>query len=70
MKARLGAPKATVATAHKIARIVYNLLRHGKDYVDRGAAWYEMQYRERALLGLRRRAEQLGFTLVSTPAIE
>ena len=70
MKARLGAPKATVATAHKIARIVYNLLRHGKEYVDRGAGWYESQYRERMLRGLQRRADQLGLTLVSKPALE
>lgn len=56
MKAKLGAPKATVATAHKIARIVYNLLRHGREYVDRGAAWYEKQYRQRALQGLKRGA--------------
>ena len=70
MKARLGAPKATVATAHKLARIVYNLLRHGKEYIDRGAAWYEMQYRQRAVWGLRRRAQQLGFTLSPTPKLE
>ena len=69
MRTRLGAPKATVATAHKLARIVYNLLQHGKEYVDRGAAWYELQYRERAISGLRRRAHQLGFTLSPTPKL-
>jgi transposase len=28
-RARLGAPKAITATAHKLARILYNLMRHG-----------------------------------------
>ena len=33
MRGRLGGPKAITATAHKIAKIVYNLLKHGKPYV-------------------------------------
>jgi len=28
-RSRLGAPKAITATAHKLARILYNLMRHG-----------------------------------------
>ena len=33
MKARLGTPKAITATAHKLARLVYSLLTHGRAYV-------------------------------------
>jgi len=45
----LGAPKAITATAHKLAKIVYNMLKHGKAYVDRGAQYYDQQYRQRAV---------------------
>src|SRR5437879_13549267 len=36
MRARLGAPKAITATAHKLARLVYSMLRYGTAYVDEG----------------------------------
>ena len=48
-KAHLGAPKAITATAHKLARIIYCMLRYGQEYVDAGAHYYESQYRHRAL---------------------
>jgi hypothetical protein len=49
LKARLGPAKAFPATAHKLAKIVYNMLRYGKVHVDLGAAYYEQQYRARVL---------------------
>ena len=63
LRGRLGAPKAITATAHKLAKIVYNMLKYGKAYVDRGAHYYDQQYRQRAIKNLRRRAEALGFSL-------
>ena len=63
-KAHLGAPKAITATAHKLARIIYSMLRHGHGYVDAGAEYYEKQYRQRALRSAKRRAAQLGYALV------
>ena len=63
-KAQLGAPKAITATAHKLARIIYAMLRFGQDYVDAGAQYYESQYHERALRAAKRRAAQLGYELV------
>ena len=63
-KAHLGAPKAITATAHKLARIIYSMLRYGQGYVDAGAQYYESQYRERALRAARQRAAQLGYQLV------
>jgi transposase len=56
-RGRLGAPKAITATAHKLAKIVYNRLTHGKAYVDRGAQYYDQPYRQRAVKHFRRRAE-------------
>ena len=35
-KAQLGAPKAITATAHKLARLIYTMLRDGQEYVDAG----------------------------------
>jgi len=40
LKARLGPAKAITATAHRLARIVYLLLKYGKHYVDPGAQNY------------------------------
>ena len=51
------------ATAHKIARIVYHLLKYGDAYEAQSAAEYEEQRRERELRQLQRRASKLGMTL-------
>ena len=63
-KAQLGAPKAITATAHKLARIIYSMLRFGRDYVDAGADYYEAQYQRRALRAAKQRAAQLGYELI------
>jgi len=63
MRAKLGAPKAITAVAHKLAKIFYNALRHGQDYVDQGAAAYEAQYRQQTVRYLERRAASLGMRL-------
>lgn len=66
MKARLGTPKAITATAHKLARLVYTMLKHGTAYVAQGMADYEQRYQERVLQHLTRRAKTLGYALVRT----
>ena len=63
-KAHLGAPKAITATAHKLARIIYSMLRYGQQYADAGAEYYERQYQQRALRAAKRRAAQLGYQLM------
>jgi hypothetical protein len=63
MRARLGTPAAITATAHKLARIIYHLLKHRQPYQDFGADHYEQQYRDRVLRNLNRRAAKLGFRL-------
>jgi len=67
-RTRLGAPKAITATAHKIARIFYSMLKNGSEYVDQGEDYYEKQYHERIVKGLKKRAAEMGFELVSTAA--
>lgn len=64
MRARLGAPKAITATAHKLARLVYSLLRYGTAYVDAGQQAYEQKYRDRVLTNLQRKAKAFGYQLV------
>ena len=64
-RAQLGSPKAITAAAHKLARIIYySMLRHGQNYVDQGAEYYENQYRQRAFRAAQRRAAQLGYDLI------
>src|SRR4029077_17874721 len=42
-RSRLGSPKAITATAHKLARIVYHLMRYGETYVKQEEAAYAQQ---------------------------
>ncbi len=62
--------QALVATAHKIARTVYFMLKHKAAYQDVGAQGYEAARRERELAALQRKAARLGFDLTpkTTPA--
>jgi transposase len=66
MKARLGAAEAVTATAHKLARIIYRLIKHGESYVRKGLEEYEKKFQERRLKALQRSAKTMGFEL--TPA--
>jgi transposase len=40
MKARLGKAEAVTATAHKLARLIYRLIKHGEAYVRQGMEVY------------------------------
>ena len=64
LKARLGTPKAVVAPAHKLARLVYRLLKYGEAYVAQGMVEYEHAYRERVVKHLARKAKELGYQLL------
>jgi hypothetical protein len=65
MKSRLGPKQANVATAHKIARAFYHMLKHRTPFHDLGGEEYERRARERELANLRRRATKLGMELVA-----
>ena len=67
-RARLGAPKAITATAHKLARLIDSLLKHGTASVQQGLEEYEAQYRDRKVKGMARQAKALGYTLVPLAA--
>lgn len=68
LKARLGPAQAITALAHKLARILYHLLKHREPYHDLGRDAYEQQFRERELKSLHRKAAKLGFQLTPLAA--
>jgi len=68
MRARLGAPKAITAAAHKLARILYRMLTNGENYRELGENFYEQQYQARVVANLTKRAEEFGFTLIPKTA--
>ena len=51
------------AVAHKLAKIVYGMLKYGKPYIDQGAHYYQERYHQQLVNNLRRRAGQLGYSL-------
>ena len=64
LRARRGPAVAVKAMAAKLARLVYNMLCRGMEYVDRGTEFYEQQQRERRVYALAKNAAHLGFQLV------
>jgi transposase len=69
LSARIGKAKAVTATARKIAVLFYNAMRHGMEYVDPGASFYETRYRKRVVDNLHRRAKVFGFVLQPIEAV-
>jgi transposase len=63
LKGRLGPTQALVATAHKMARTVYHMLKDRVAYHDIGAVEYNHRFRERELQSLHKKAAKLGYTL-------
>jgi transposase len=66
IRSRRGPRVANTATARKLAIMYYNLMTHGKDYIDRGVEEYERQQNERRLRNLHRMAKKYGFQLLPT----
>ncbi|NTU64387.1 MAG: IS110 family transposase [Chloroflexi bacterium] len=67
-RARLGPEQAIVATAHKIARAFYHVLKHRTPFRSVRADDYNQQVRDREVARLKKKAIQLGFTLAPVPA--
>jgi transposase len=66
LRTRLGAPKAITAMAHKLARLVYRMLKYGQEYVDKGMQFYEDRYRYQQIDLLKKKAAQLGLQILET----
>ena len=69
MKAKLGAAEGVTATAHKLARILYRMLKHGEEYVRQGMEDYEKKHQARKLKALQKAAESIGFQLVQNQIV-
>jgi transposase len=69
MKARLGNAEAITATAHKLARIIYRLIKHGEAYVRQGVEDYERKFQERKMQALKKTAIAMGFELVQLQSV-
>ena len=66
IRARGGEAKAVTATAHKLAKIYYRLLKYGEEYVEVGEKAYEERYQKQRFKALTKQAALLGFALVAT----
>ncbi len=64
IRSKYGAPMANIATAHKLARIIYKMLKDKVEYVDLGEDYYNEKYKARLVRNLKDRAKSLGFHLV------
>ena len=54
--------------AHKLARLVYRMLKFGKEYVDKGTTYYEDKFRQHQLNWLTKQAASLNLQL--TPIMD
>lgn len=69
LKARRGAAKAIKGMARYLGCLVYRVLTHGQEWVDRGAKEFDQKYRQRQINELMRKAAELGVPLPPIPAI-
>jgi transposase len=69
MRAKLGAPQAVTATAHKLARIFYHLVTTKEAYDTSVFERLEAQHQQQQLQRLRNQARRLGFTLTPTECV-
>jgi transposase len=68
IKSRIGGKGAITATAHKLACLVYRMLKYGREYVKQSMEAYERKIKEQLERSLRRKAAALGYELVAKPA--
>jgi transposase len=69
LRTKLGAPKAITAMAHRLARLVYRMLKYGQDYIDKGMQYYEDRHRFQQIQLLMKRAAKLGLQVMEIPAV-
>jgi len=64
MRAKLGAPKAITAAAHKLARIIFHLVSTVQEFDDSKFAADQLRYQQRQEGKLRAKAKSMGFALI------
>jgi len=68
IKSRIGGKGAVTATAHKLACLVYRMLKYGTEYVQQSMQEYEQKVRSQMERALQRKAAALGYQLVRNQA--
>lgn len=63
-RTKLGAPKAITAMAHKLAKLIYAMIRHGQAYVDYGQQKEQQHHIEKTKRHLIRQAKKIGYELL------
>lgn len=63
MASRVSKTKAIKAVAHKLARLLYQLLKNGTQYVEIGQEQYERKHKEKRIKNLMKNAKELGYEL-------
>jgi transposase len=63
IRSRIGGLGAIKATAHKLARLIYRMLKYGQEYVVKSMEEYEAKMKASLLKSLQRKAATLGFQL-------
>jgi transposase len=64
MRAKQGTPKAITSTAHKLALVIYHMLKTKTAYDETRFAHHQEQYKRRLEVKLKHQAKALGFALV------
>jgi transposase len=67
IRSRIGGLGAVKATAHKLACLVYRMLKYGQEYVTQSMEEYEAKVTANILKSLKRKAAMLGFQLSPLP---
>ena len=67
IRSRIGGLGAVKATAHKLACLVYRMLKYGEEYVTQLMEEYEVKLRVNLLKSLQRKAAAMGFQLSPLP---
>jgi transposase len=67
IRSRIGGLGAVKATAHKLACLVYRMLKYGQEYVTQSMEEYEARVKANMLKALERKAAAMGFQLTPLP---
>ena len=67
IRSRIGGLGAVKATAHKLACLVYRMLKYGQEYVTQSMEEYEAKLKANMLKTLKRKAAAMGFQLAPLP---
>jgi transposase len=70
MRAKLGAPKAITAAAHKLARIIFHLISTRQEFDDSKFAADQLRYQKRQEAKLHAKAKSMGYALIPLEVTE